>query len=221
MDVGEVVRGDGMKALDLFCKAGGASMGLHRAGFEVTGIDIEPQPHYPFAFHLGDALDANLDGYDFVWASPPCQAHSTMTKRWGKDRPDVHPRLIEPIRAKLKAWGGVYVIENVVGAPLENPFMLCGSMFGLRVRRHRLFEASFPVLAPTCDHAQQGPVVPVYGHAGGSSKRDGLRFPGTDAWRAAMGIDWMTGNELAEAIPPAYAEWIGRRAIKCLQEAMR
>ena len=108
-------------------------MGLHRAGYDVTGIDIIDQPNYPFTFHMGDALEADLQGYDFAWASPPCQAHTSLKHLTGKE----YECYIERIRAKLKAWGGPYIIENVVGAPLINPVMLCGSSLGLRVRRHR------------------------------------------------------------------------------------
>lgn len=104
-----------------------------------------------------------------------------------------------------------YVLENVPGAPLVNPFTLCGSMFSLKVRRHRIFEMPHPpARPPACRHAEQGRVVGVYGHAGGTSKRDGLTFHGTAAWKDAMGIDWMTGEELAQAIPPAYTEFVGR-----------
>lgn len=131
-----------------------------------------------------------------------------MTKRWG--RSDEHPDLVIPIRERLIASGVPYVIENVPGAPLIDPVTLCGSMFGLGVRRHRIFETSFPVLQPVCQHAAQGHVIGVYGHAGGTSKRDGLTFSGTAAWREAMGIEWMTGDELAEAIPPAYSEFLAK-----------
>lgn len=201
-----------MRALDLFCKAGGAAMGLHRAGFDVTGVDIAPQKNFPFTFHQAEALTFPLDGFDFIWASPPCQKFSTMTKRWGAEND--HPDLIEPIRARLKASGIPYVIENVPGAPLIEPITLCGSMFGLKLRRHRCFEASFPIdmLGMMHDHTYR--VVGVYGHAGGSSKRDGISFGGVASWREAMGIDWMTGDEMAEAIPPAYAEFIGEQFLQ-------
>jgi DNA (cytosine-5)-methyltransferase 1 len=200
------------RALDLFCKAGGVTRGLQRAGFHVTGVDIKPQPRYVGdAFHQADAMTFDLSGFGFIHASPPCQKYSTMTKRWGKDRPDEHPDLIAPTRARLKAAGVPYSMENVVGAPLIAPVMLCGSMFGLRVRRHRLFETSAFIFQRECLHHTQDRVVGVYGHAGGSSKRDGLKFGGVAEWREAMGIDWMTGDELAEAIPPAYAQWIGEQ----------
>lgn len=194
-------------------------MGYHRAGFEVWGVDIKPQPHYPFTFIQGDALetlqtlvDLGL-GVDLIHASPPCQRYSGMTKRWS--RADDHPDLISLTREALRESGKPYVIENVVGSPLESPIMLCGSMFGLssgeyQLRRHRLFETSFLLFSPgVCTH--KGMALPVYGHAGGSSKRDGLKFPGTDAWREGMGIDWMTGKELAESIPPAFTEYIANQ----------
>jgi hypothetical protein len=125
------------RALDLFCGAGGASMGLHRAGFEVVGVDACPQPEYPFAFVQADALTFPLDGFAFVWASPPCQAFTAYKRRTDHVRP--RRNLIPAVRARLAAAGVPYVIENVVGAPLRVPVMLCGSMFGLDVQRHRLF----------------------------------------------------------------------------------
>lgn len=203
-----------MKLLDLYCKAGGAGMGYHRAGYEVTGVDIAPQKNYPFEFIQSDALEYLRDHwkeYDVIHASPPCQKNSTMTKGLWKDRLESHPELIAPTRHMLVQTGKPYIIENVPGAPLFSPTVLCGSMFSfLKVRRHRLFETSFSVIAPTCNHAAQSHVVAVYGHSGGSSKRDGLKFDGVKEWKEAMGIDWMTGAELAEAIPPAYTEYIAR-----------
>jgi len=221
-----------MILLDLFCGAGGAAMGYHRAGFKVVGVDINPQPHFPFEFiqadwreplaYLPGLWERNGERY-FIHASPPCQRYSVMTKKWG--RSENHPDFIAEVREALRAIGCDYVIENVAGAPLESPIMLCGTMFKLgsgayRLRRHRLFETSFDLFAPaTCNHV--GLALPVYGHAGGRSKRDGLVFPGTDAWREGMGIDWMTGKELAESIPPAYTEFIGKQIMAALatQEA--
>jgi len=243
-----------VKLLDLYCKAGGAAMGYHRAGFEVVGVDIEPQPHYPFEFHQADAMTFPLAGFDAIHASPPCQRYSTMTKKWGRE--SEHPDLVDPTRERLLEAGVPFVIENVPAAPLRSPVTLCGSMFQLelpgdyacscgaffeealgkygcpncggdgtarlapirQLRRHRAFETSFPILfTPPCAHA--GRAIGVYGHAGGSSKRDPhLRFHGTDSWRAVMGIDWMTGKELAEAIPPAYTEFVGRQLMAAMQE---
>lgn len=204
------------QALDLFCCAGGASMGLHQAGFDVTGVDIEPQPHYPFKFIQADAMTMKPDGYDFIWASPPCQAY-TLAQRIRKGK---HPELIEPTRELLKASGAAWVIENVVGAPLVNPIELCGAMFGLRVYRHRLFEASFPLTAPHHpDHKaplrKMGRVVRPgeFMHVVGN-------FSGVSIAREAMGIDWMPRDKLREAIPPAYAEHIGRQAIAHLTPAL-
>ena len=236
------------RLLDLFCGAGGATKGYQRAGFYVVGVDIKPQPHYcGDEFYQADALTYPLEGFDAYHASPPCQRYSTMTKKWG--RQEQHPDLIAPVREELEALEVPFVVENVEGAPLKNPTMLCGSMFGLgaipeyhcdcggfpfeyelgkygcpnccggkvarlvnkyQLRRHRLFETSWGYVFPPASCAHSGLALPVYGHAGGQSKRDGLKFPGTDAWREGMGIDWMTGKELAEAIPPAFTEYIGK-----------
>jgi DNA (cytosine-5)-methyltransferase 1 len=204
-----------LRALDLFCCAGGASMGLHRAGFEVVGVDIKPQPRYPFEFHQADALTYPLDGFDFIWASPPCQAYTGMQRINTRSPKRDHPRLIEPVRALLRDSRALFVMENVPGAPMENPFVLCGSMFGLRVRRHRLFESNFPVLTPRCNHPKESPIA-VYG--------DHPQTPGDKTMRVnrartlaegqeAMGIDWMDWRPLTQAIPPAYSEFIGRAAI--------
>jgi DNA (cytosine-5)-methyltransferase 1 len=196
------------RVLDLFCKAGGAGYGYHLVGYEVVGVDLEPQPNYPFEFHQADALTFPLDEFDLIHASPPCQAHS-MAARLNDTE---HPRLIEPTRRRLRASGIPYVIENVVGAPLIDPIMLCGAMFGLRTYRHRLFEASFTV--PDPGHQEHvvrqakmgrppapGEFIQVVGHTGD-----------VEAARAAMGIWWMTSDELAQAIPPAYTVHIGAAA---------
>lgn len=148
-----------LRALDLFCGAGGASEGLRRAGFEVVGVDVEPQPEYPFRFVLADALTFPLEDvraqYDLVWASPRCQAFTAYRRRHNHVRPVENQ--IPATRARLRATGVPYVIENVPGAPLASPVRLCGSMFGLDVRRHRLFETSFPVEVPSCDHSVWSP----------------------------------------------------------------
>ncbi len=234
------------KLLDLFCGAGGASVGYARAGFEVEGVDIEAQPHYPFKFYLADALEFPLEGYDAYHASPPCQFASIMTRGRWQDRLGNHPNYIEIVKLLLKETGKPYVIENVPGAVqyLENPIMLCGTMFGLgtkegnQLRRHRYFEApSLVVLTPTCQHNRASVIgvygggqhpnrrkpatIGVWGHAGGSSNRDGLIQFGTGARREAMGIDWMTGNELSEAIPPAYTEYIGKYLLKAIADIER
>jgi len=198
-----------LRALDLFCCAGGAGMGLHRAGFEVVGVDISPQPRYPFEFHQADALTFPLEGFDFIWASPPCQAHTLAQRIRGNE----HPDLIEPIRARLIAAGVPYCIENVPGAPLIDPIELCGSMFGLRTYRHRLFECSFPAVQP--EHPEH--TAPL--RKMGRPVQDGEfmhivgNFSGADLAREIMGMPWASRDELREAIPPAYAEYIGRAAV--------
>ena len=138
------------RLLDLFCGAGGAAMGYHRAGFTVVGVDINPQRHYPFEFHQADALEFDVSGFDAIHASPPCQAFTAYKRR--PNHVGDYPDLIWPTRQKLIASGVPYVIENIPKAPLLNPITLCGSSFGLDVRRHRLFESNVPLLAPPCDH---------------------------------------------------------------------
>lgn len=204
------------RLLDLFCGAGGAAEGYARAGFEVVGVDIAPQPRFPYTFVQADALTFPLDGFDAVHASPPCQGYGAATKYLVSRDVDL---LIEPIRARLADAGVPYVIENVVGAPLIEPVQLCGSMFGLDVKRHRLFECvGFEVLAPQCNHgawrnryptharkdkAQWSPVVHVYGTGGGAGKD-------IDLWRRVMDVPWMeTKAEISESIPPAYTEYLG------------
>lgn len=204
-----------MKALDLFCCAGGAAMGLSRAGFWVVGVDIEFQPHYPFLFILGDALESDLSGYDFVWASPPCQKHSRMSQcRDGLS--DKYPDLIAATREKLQAWGGPYIIENVVGAPLQNPVMLCGAMFGLKTYRHRLFESN--ILLTTPDHpAHETPASKAGHYKPGTFISVAGNCAPMDKAREAMGINWMPRSNLVEAIPPAFSEYLGRQIIRHLQ----
>lgn len=202
------------RALDLFCGAGGASMGLHRAGFDVTGVDIRPQPRYPFRFAQADATQPPFDlhAFDFIWASPPCQAF-TMAQNAAKNA-HAHPNHIPAVRAMLRASGVPYAIENVVGAPLENPAILCGLAFGLNVKRHRLIETSFFMLVPPCPSHDQDYFV-IFGHEV-RSRRTGHgagRKNKIAEGRAAMGIDWMTRGELSESIPPAYGEFVGRAAL--------
>ena len=197
-------------------------MGYHRAGFDVVGVDLSPQPRYPFTFIQADALeyldgftDPNhelADAFDAIHASPPCQRYSQATRVHGQAVIDSHPDLLAPTRARLIASGLPYIIENVPDAPMLGAMELCGSMFGLEVRRHRIFEGVVPMMAPaSCDHSQ--PAVPVYGHTGAGANRGRERARGRSNgvadWRRAMGIEWMTVNELAEAIPPAYTEWLG------------
>ncbi len=192
--------------MDLFCGAGGAAMGYHRAGFEVVGVDVAPQPNYPFEFHQGDALEFPLNGFDVVHASPPCQRYMTG----GVVNRDKAPDLLGATRLRL--LDVPYVIENVPGAPMRSDYILCGTAFGLGVRRHRLFELSTgPVeLSPACDHSR--PVTGVYGHPHGKAGAWPGMLPSThEVWSREMGIDWMTARELTQAIPPAYTEFVGRR----------
>lgn len=200
-----------MRIADLFCGAGGAGKGLERAGFEVVGFDIDDQPRYPYEFHQCNALDVDLTGFDAVWASPPCQGFTAYKRRPGHVAPRAN--LIPAVREKLQASGLPYAIENVPGAPLLAPVLLCGSMFGLNVRRHRLFETSMAVLAPSCNHAAQAPRFPQ-----ATNRKNLRRTVEVGVWRIpltvqqeAMGIDWMMLEELSEAVPPAYSEFIGVR----------
>ncbi len=213
------------RALDLYCCAGGAGMGISQAGFDVTGVDIEPQPEYPHRFELGNALDADLSGYDFVWASPPCQCFTKYKNR----RPNLAEKyqdLIVATREKLTAWGGYWIMENVVGAPLVNPVTLCGSMFGRDIRRHRLFESNVALMQPECNH---GIWTPNRFPGGRSRERGHARIPvrGTieigrwniplETQKAAMGMPWVTDlRKLSEAIPPVYAEYLARQIMRVL-----
>lgn len=217
------------RLLDLFCGAGGAAMGYHRAGFEVVGVDINPQPHYPFEFVRMDAIAYAMDrhgAFDAIHASPPCQAFTTMSNRWRGHggRADSHASLIEVTRDTIAYVGIPYVIENVPGArrELRSPITLSGGMFGLRVERPRLFEAS--ELLHTPPPVKVTDPVGVYGKAH-DGRRLFTRADGTiqraarslEEGREAMGIDWMDWRELAEAIPPAYTEWIGRQLIQAIE----
>lgn len=213
----------GPRLLDLFSCAGGAGVGYARAGFEVEGVDIRYQKRYPFKFYLADALDFIREFghlYDAYHASPPCQRFSDLAKRNGnaEDWPD----LIGPIRELLGATGKPYVIENVEGAPLRDPVVLCGTQFpGLRVIRHRLFETNFEV--PELPHGKHPLVFTMdkrkahYGKLDQSTAFVQVTGGGNAsvANKAdAMGIDWMTGKELNESIPPAYTEYIGKQLIE-------
>jgi DNA (cytosine-5)-methyltransferase 1 len=198
--------------VDLYCCGGGAGMGLHRAGFNVVGVDKEKQPHYPFPFLQADVLELDVEwlaSFDAIWASPPCQAHTRNARQKGTAH--LHPDLIAGTRELLEQTGRPWCMENVADAPLRADLMLCGSMFGLRIVRHRIFEVSgFEVEQP--EHGQHHPdYITVTGHPGGSSKRDGGRhFGGADEWREVMGIDWLPASKVKEAVPPAYSEFIGR-----------
>lgn len=215
------------RLLDLFCGAGGCSRGYQLAGFHVTGIDINPQPRYcGDEFIQMDALAIDVDwvrnNFDAVHASPPCQAYCALKHLTRKEYPD----LVDRTRKLLIEIGMPYVIENVPGAPLINPVLRCGSAYGLRVKRHRLFESSFMLPGGACFHQLQGRPIDVSGtggrrinrrmddHGGNTNKPRNLA-----EGRAAMGIDWMTRKELSQAIPPAYTEQIGKHLIKAMKGA--
>jgi DNA (cytosine-5)-methyltransferase 1 len=216
------------RLLDLFCGAGGCARGYMDAGFYVVGVDSVVQPRYAGdEFVLSDALALLeekswfVEKFDAIHASPPCQAHSSIAKQVRKlgRTTNEHPDLVDATRDLLAATGLPYVIENVVGAPLRTPVMLCGSSLGLDVRRHRLFETNWPLMAPPCAHGWQTPrfrsldkrhkglsaVVGVHGHLNYSGERE-IR-------ERAMDVDWMTPAELAQAIPPAMTELIGHQLI--------
>jgi DNA (cytosine-5)-methyltransferase 1 len=221
------------RLLDLFCGAGGAAMGYHRAGFEVVGVDINPQPHYPFEFHQADALTYPLEGFDVIHASPPCQFYSDGTRA---SKVGAQP-LIAPMRARLSGQSTPWVIENVHGAAeyMNAGLMLCGSMFGLAVERHRLFESPAFLWAPGTHHCEQAranrslfplpdgwskldpeSVRRAYGVTGHSRQKGCPEF-----WRLLMDMPWATGpvREVTEAIPPAYTEWIGRQLMAVVELA--
>lgn len=217
-----------LKLLDLFCCAGGAGMGYSRAGFEVVGVDIKPQPNYPFEFVQGDALKYLKEHghkFDVIHASPPCQRFTAAKTLQGKE----HPDLLTPTRELLAASGKPYVIENVPGAPLLNPVTVCGLSLGLNVKRHRLFESNVPLVGTDCPKGHPGDWLIVFGYsalrrskgAGTGPKKDRGKSKGKSVPHAetcaAMGIDWMSRTEISQAIPPAYSEWIGLQ----LQAALR
>lgn len=201
--------------LDAFCGAGGCSWGYVQAGFRVVGVDIVPQPSYPFDFVQADALDyiaAHGHRYQAIHASPPCQAWTNAQRLRKRD----HPDLIAPLRPLLRATGKPYVIENVPNAPLYDPILLCGRMFNLTLYRHRLFELPIPLGQPEHpEHTQNvvkvgrpwraGDVTAIVGH-----------FSNVTAARRVMGIDWMTRDELSQAIPPAYTRYIGQQLLEVL-----
>lgn len=251
------------KLLDLYCCAGGASVGYSRAGFDVYGVDLNPQPHYPFPFHKGDAVRAlehlllggqigftfpgtacvtcgkpphrcvtgfqvwrRLADFDAFAASPPCQKHTTLTKgNEGRGWVNAHVDLIPATRDALTDIGRPFIIENVVGARAEmvEPVMLCGLSFGLRVFRHRLFESNISLEVPAHPSHKghrvagwrhgvkhEGDMFAVYGDGGGKGT--------TAEWQAAMGIDWTEDRKaIAEAIPPAYTEFLGRQLMAAVE----
>ncbi len=210
------------RLLDLFCGAGGAAEGYHRAGFEVVGVDIKPQPHYPFEFHQADALTYPLEGFDAYHASPPCHFYS-VTRNIHTCRDKDYPDLVDPVRELLEATNKPYVIENVVGAPLNLPVMLCGLMFQLKVLRHRLFECNFYCMQPGHPYHRNIEIGKngfccVVAHSAVKGNTN-YQYPARKAmWVEAMQIDWMTKQELTQAIPPAYTEYIGSYLLKAIAE---
>lgn len=220
------------RLLDLFCGAGGCAVGYARAGFEVVGVDVNPQPNYPFEFHQADALDVldsmlwnsqylshgygvvnfgtEFEGrFDAIHASPPCQAFSIATLFHGRD--ERHVDLVDPVRTRLNATGLPWVIENVPGAPIRKDVLLCGEMFGLGVHRHRYFETEgfFVMQPPHSKHNLLGALTNSKQPEGYARLVAG-HFADLGGAKKAMGIDWMGARELAQAIPPAYTEHIGQ-----------
>ncbi len=205
------------KLLDLFCCQGGAARGYAASGlFDVVGVDIEPQPRYPYRFIQADALEYVTkygQAFDFIHASPPCQAYSGLTPKQNKPN---HKKLIALTRDALVRTGNPFVIENVAGArhDLHSPSMLCGSMFGLRTRRHRYFETNFMLdTSPLeCDHSIV-PLLVTTASKASRAKRAILGIPPKSVKNAplAYGVDWMTFDGLKECIPPAYTEWIAKQ----------
>ena len=215
-----------LRILDLFCCAGGAAKGYSQAGFEVVGVDIADQPNYPYEFIHANALTLDPDflaSFDAIHASPPCQAYSVTVKRTKNG--DAWPKLIEPVRAMLALSNRPYVIENVQGAPLNNPVILCGTMFPeLRVIRHRLFEANFEIIPPPHrPHPKVHTLDRRKAHYGKTDEwKDYVQVTGggncsVAAARDALGIDWMKKSELNESIPPAYTRFIGQELIRHLE----
>ena len=208
-----------MKLLDLYCKAGGASRGYQLAGFEVVGVDIKKQKRYPYEFIQADCLELMKDmdflrSFDVITASPPCQTHSiTQHLRNAQGKSTDKVDLIPQTREALIASGKPYVIENVPGAPLIEPIQMCGSYFGLKVRRHRRFESNLPIVGSPCKHKEQGKPVGVYGSMRDEIPKGGHTAKTIEEAREAMGIDWMIWGELVEAIPPIYTQEIGKQLL--------
>lgn len=216
-----------LKLLDLYCGAGGAAMGYSLAGFDVVGVDIKDQPRYPFEFYNGNAIEflkAHWQEFDVIHASPPCQRYSVASKSHN-GKAESHPDLVDPTRRALKETGLPWVIENVMGAPLKNPVILCGTMFeGLRVIRHRQFESNVALTAPPCaEHPlcyTMDKRKPHYGQLDEMQAFVMVNGGGNCSKAAAadaMGIDWMHKTEMNDAIPPAYTEFIGLQIAAALK----
>ncbi len=211
------------RLLDLFSGAGGAARGYQRAGFYVVGVDVNPQPRYAGdEFIQGDAMTFPLEGFDVIHASPPCQKFSitaNLARAQGKKASDVD--LLTPIRERLIDWGGQYIIENVKGAPMRDPIVVCGQSeeLGMRVRRHRLFESNLPLVGTTCAHKDFPRPVGIYYSPGDEIPSGGKTAVDLADGQDAMGIDWMKWGELKESIPPAFAEHVGRQIIRAFTVA--
>jgi DNA (cytosine-5)-methyltransferase 1 len=225
--------------IDFFCCGGGASVGFERAGFDVLGIDNEPQPHYPFEFMQMSALDAldilnsggkiefdtgrviDADDVAAYVGSPPCKVHTSLKFFSGAH----HLDLIPDTRQRFRASGKPYIIENVPGAPLIDPVQLCGLVFGLgaecidgwrNLKRHRLFESNIPLIGtPPCD-TDHGPVIGVYGVGGGGHQQHSYKGYAQES-RDAMGIDWLPQKYLSQALPPAYTKFLGDQLMRALR----
>lgn len=203
------------RVLDLFCKAGGCTKGYQQAGAYVVGVDIEPQSNYcGDEFYQADALTFPLDGWEMIHASPPCQLFS-RTGHLAAAQGNVTRSgdLLTPMLERLAPLSTPWVVENVEGAPMPNPVVLCGSMFGLKVRRHRQFSSNRLILRMDCRHDLQGRPVGVYHVMGDKIPQGGRTAETLEEAQEAMGIDWMIWDDLKEAIPPAYTEHIARQVL--------
>lgn len=220
------------RLLDLFCGAGGCSVGYDRAGFEVVGVDKEPHPDYPFPMVVADAMEflavpTFLAGFAVVHASPPCPRYSVATANQSAEQRAKHPDLVGPVRDALHAWGGTYIMENVPGAPLDHPTLICGWAMGLKhIKRHRLFESNAPLMSPGC-LCPNGDTVSVFGHSGEDRRRQTIAERGrigthvpTSEVRELMGVEWMNSrDDVSDSIPPAYTHYLGEQLLASLEVA--